>query len=192
MRLVLVVVSGPPGAGKTTLAARLGAEVGLPVFDRDDLKDAMFEVLGWSDREWSMKVGRASYVLLYSIIELLAQAGVSLIAETNFRNPDGGDSLRSIVAATGASLIEIHCSAAPDVLLRRFRERWESGGRHPGHVAGHFDLDRAETGEQFASGHPPLAIGDVLLEVDTTDPEKIDWDAITTHVRRALGENAWI
>ncbi|HEV7707307.1 MAG TPA: AAA family ATPase [Asanoa sp.] len=37
----LVVVSGPPGAGKTTLAHAIGREVGCPVVCRDEIKEGM-------------------------------------------------------------------------------------------------------------------------------------------------------
>jgi cytidylate kinase len=37
----LVVVSGPPGSGKTTLAHKLAAAVGCPAISRDEIKQGM-------------------------------------------------------------------------------------------------------------------------------------------------------
>lgn len=58
---VLVIVLGAPGAGKTTLARRIAAEIGWPLLVRDDIKEILFDTLGWSDRQWSRKLGGASW-----------------------------------------------------------------------------------------------------------------------------------
>ena len=46
MKRILLVVTGPPCAGKTTLAAQLGLELSLPVVHRDVLKEILFDTLG--------------------------------------------------------------------------------------------------------------------------------------------------
>jgi adenylate kinase family enzyme len=38
---VLVIVSGPPGSGKTTLAHKIAAALGCPAISRDEIKQGM-------------------------------------------------------------------------------------------------------------------------------------------------------
>jgi predicted kinase len=181
---LLVVVSGPPGAGKTTLARRLGADLGLPVFDRDDLKDSMFETLGWSDREWSQRLGLAAYELLYLIAERLLASGVSVILDTNFQRAALSDRLAAIRSRHQFEVVEVHCRAVPEVMAQRFRARWESGARHPGHT-GEFTDDDSFLAALNERDYRPVALGGVI-EVDTTDLEGVDLDGIVTRIGEEL------
>ena len=61
MKQTLIIVSGFSCSGKTTLASKIGNHFALPVLDRDDFKESLFDSLGYSDRQWSKKLGYASY-----------------------------------------------------------------------------------------------------------------------------------
>lgn len=76
-KLAVVIITGLPCTGKTTLARRIGSELSLPVVGRDDIKERLFESLGWKDREWSRMLGRASWDLLYYLVR--AGAGSDLL-----------------------------------------------------------------------------------------------------------------
>lgn len=80
----LILVSGPPAAGKTTLARRLAAEFSLPLINKDGIKELLFDKVGTSDYAWSQSLGRTSIALLHFFTERLLTANVSLIAESNF------------------------------------------------------------------------------------------------------------
>lgn len=92
----LLIVVGPPASGKTGLARRLAVDLRLPLLSRDDFKECLFDTLGsgWRvagmmtsdtpDREWSKRLGMASYALLWQALETNLSAGVATIVENNF------------------------------------------------------------------------------------------------------------
>lgn len=58
--MTLIVVSGAPGTGKSTVAAALAAGFGWPLLSLDPVKEALADVLGAGDQDWSNRVGDAA------------------------------------------------------------------------------------------------------------------------------------
>lgn len=146
----------------------------------------MFDVLGWKDRAWSQRIGAAAYELIYLIAERLVGRGVSAVFDTNFQRGITTDRIRGLGDRYRFGVVEVHCHADPRVLATRFRERWESGGRHPGHT-GEFTDEGAFVKAFDERDYRAVGIGRVI-EVDTTDVERIDWDCVISTVQTAMGE----
>ena len=62
-----VVVSGPPGSGKTTLAAALAPALGLPLIAKDTIKEALMAVLPVPDVVASRTIGTASVAAMLAV-----------------------------------------------------------------------------------------------------------------------------
>jgi predicted kinase len=185
---LLVIISGPPCTGKTTLGKRLADDLRLPFFNKDGIKEVLFDTLGWKDRDWSRKLGTASYELLYHSVEAMVRAGKPLVVESNFTNGPATTRLLQMKARYGAETLQIQCITNGEVLLNRFKERAESGERHPGHVdTSTYD----EMRDILLKGrHAPLDIGGPVIEVDTTDFAAIQYNQILSQVQSWLGQRS--
>jgi predicted kinase len=129
----LLIVNGLSGTGKSGIARRLAGDLGLPCIGNDQLKEVLFDTLGWSDLEWSKKLGTTSSAVLWSVSRSMVEAGKSLVIEGAFHATEDGPRLRGLREQFNPRIAEIHCYASRDVLVRRVKERAESGDRHPGH-----------------------------------------------------------
>ncbi len=118
---VLVLVSGAPGSGKTTLARRLAEELAFPLLTRDGLKETLLDVLGAPDRPASQRLGSASYALLYAVLDALVGTIPGVIAESNFARGRSEGDLRPLVARARAVLL--HCGTTPEEVERRIVAR---------------------------------------------------------------------
>src|SRR5579862_3139246 len=124
---LVVVVTGPPAAGKTTVARGIAERLRLPLLTKDTVKEALFDELGVGDLAWSARLGAATYVVLEALVEESVLAGASLVLEGNFVR---GSRLETRLAALPARFVQIHCSAPLELLVERYAAR----ERHPGHV----------------------------------------------------------
>jgi predicted kinase len=193
----LVLVSGPPAAGKTTLAVPLAAELGFALLAKDRIKETLHDALGFeADLAWSRRLGAATMDLLWA----LAADSPAAVLEANFWPDDPRHGER--VQALGARTVEVYCSCPIEECLRRYAAR--AASRHSVHV-----LDRelrlaANTatsgeatapavpvladeplGETFARSARPMRLGPVVT-VDTT--RTVDVAALAASVQQLLAE----
>ena len=182
----LVIVTGPPASGKTTLGRTLAARLNMPFLYKDGIKETLFDTLGWSDREWSRKLGVATYALLFHLLEMELAAGRSLVVESNFDAERAGPSFLALRERYSFHPVQVCCVADGAVLLERFRSRAATNERHPGHVEA---PNMAVFEPVLLRGRlDPLPLDGPIIEVDTTDFAQVDAEAITRGVLTKLGD----
>jgi AAA domain-containing protein len=166
-----VVVSGPPGSGKTTLARAIAPALGLPLIAKDTIKQALMAVLPVPDIETSRILGRASVAALLAV----AAETEGAVLESVWHRSRSLAGLRRLPG----NLVEVFCCCDPQIAARRYAFR--STTRAPGH----FDADRARDELWNDEVAQPVAGGWPVIEVDTTRP--IDIKPLAERVRAAAG-----
>jgi len=173
-----VVVAGIPGSGKTTLAGPLAQELQLPLLSKDTIKEALFDVLGTGDLEWSQRLGRASHRIMYAV----AAESQGAVLESHFWRGLSEPDLRAL----SAPMIQVYCRCPPELAAERYRQRITSADRHPGHLPEH---QTEEVTRAWREAEPqPLDLDGVLIEVDTSKP--FESDAIAALAGRIKDELA--
>jgi predicted kinase len=182
LKPLLIIVAGPPCSGKTLLGRRIAQEFRFPFVNKDDIKESLFNRLGWKDDDWSRLLSLASFDLLYYFVAAQIAVGRSLVVEGNFKTEVDTEKFLALKEHFDFEPLQVQCQAQGEVLAQRFRER--IGQRHPGHVD-HEIYERLEP-VLLKGRHEPLNIGGQLIEVDTTDLQTIDYNRIFDVIRAAL------
>jgi predicted kinase len=170
----VVLVSGAPGAGKSTMAGPLAAELRFALLSKDRIKETLHDGLGapWPDLAWSRRLGGAAMELIWA----LAAQAPDVVLEANFR--PGSDYERSRITALAAGdgdLVEVYCRCPVEVAMARYEQRASSS--HPVHVV------TALTAEFMAEFDRPVGLG-ALVVVDSSSP--VDVAAVADEVRERL------
>ncbi len=172
----LILISGPSGSGKSYLAKYISEQLHIPYFSKDIFKELLFDTVGWSDKEWSSKLGAAAIQTLYLAIDQELKNGRSVIAEANFKPEFNKEPIEKFVELYDTKVLELHCYADVKVLKDRAHKRVESEERHPGH------MDKELFEKYFdPTLHSPVNVGEVI-KIDTNDFGTVDYSEIVKKV----------
>ena len=140
---MLIIVSGAPATGKSTLAHTLGRAIGCPVISRDEIREGLVHA-GAADDGYLV-----TYRLFTEIVVKLVNAGATVVAEAAFQHHNWRPLL-----GIGPTRI-VRCVTGPEVARSRVLIR-PARPAHPGRPVG-------------VSDWVPISSPAPTLIVDTTD-----------------------
>jgi predicted kinase len=184
MRPLIIIVTGRPAAGKSTLAKWLSYELKLPLVSKDSIREELFDCLGWKDRKWAQELGKASVDMMFYFANAELEVGRSIIMDNSFYPPVSNPRFQALKDQYHAESIQIVCDSDRETLFHRFRDRADAGIRHPGHG----DHDVLEELYVYLCNNSlqVLEIGGTVLKVNTTDFSSIDYQEILQQVKELL------
>jgi len=161
----LVVVSGPPGSGKTSVAHALGQAIACPVICRDEIKEGMVHAYG---DDFMPGVGdpltRRAFPVFFEVLRVLLTAGVTVVAEAAFQDGNWRKGLEPLVGL--AKVVVVQCSVEEAVARERIERRRATTASRRAHADS--QLLAREDPRAFAS-FERLSIPVPSIVVDTTD-----------------------
>ena len=193
----MIVLTGMPASGKSTVAAKLADALSLPVLAKDEFKEALFDTIGFSCYAEKRKLDHAANAVLLKAAEAMLRNGRSLIIDNNF---DGAaaEALNALTERMGARCVTVFFGGDTEAFYRRSVERDRLHLRHLGHVVQeHYplhegdspdhDMTREEFREKFEKrGMADVRLNGIRIEIDATEPAAIDTDRLIQEIRTVL------
>lgn len=177
----LLVVSGPPASGKTTLAHALAQALHCPAICRDEIKEGL--VLGAEPESFAPQRGDAANhratAAFFDVVELMLQRGVTLVAEAAFQHHRWAPRLTAFGELADVRII--NCVADDAVARLRRRQRWID---EPWRRRFHADPDPERMAEMDTRAvdppgeYRPIGLDLATLVVDTSDGYRPEFDEI--------------
>ncbi|MEE8168463.1 MAG: AAA family ATPase [Candidatus Hydrothermarchaeales archaeon] len=115
---MLVLITGLPGTGKSTISYRLARNIRASVLRTDEVRKRILEPLTYSEEEKELV-----YKATFLIAEHLLRARRNVIIDGTFYKMELRRRIYSIAAATRSEMTVVECIAPESVIKRRMERR---------------------------------------------------------------------
>lgn len=181
---LLVVVTGCPGSGKTTLAHTLARKVGCPAICRDEIKEGFVNTMESSHESLGKDVNQGIYTTFFEILDFFLSKQITLVAEAAFQHNLWASPLERLSQTARIKIVV--CTIDPHLARMRFIQR---GLSDPNRLRFHGDwgVRAAQKGIELPLGSydPPL-LPIPTLKVDTSDRYCPNLDDIESFLLKGL------
>ncbi len=161
-RATLMVVTGVPGAGKTTLGLELAKALGVPFVSLDSIKESLYSTDAWSRDRHELRL--AAEVEL--VVQLDAVVG-SVVVDIWIAPERDTDRITTLLRKQRRDIVELVCRVPADVAVERYAGRQRSGPHRPA------DASTLHRIQEAVEHFEPMGIGR-CIEIDTSRPVDID------------------
>ncbi len=183
----LIIIHGAPGSGKTYASRWLSQQLSIPLLSKDDIKEELYNHFDYQTVDQSIKIGAASFELLWLWLSKLMPFGQNLLIETAFYAKYNQPKITELAHSHNYQIIQVFCQADEDVRHQRFVDRAHGPDRHPGHMDKQRLADLInQPGQSADQQYQPLDLPGSLFFLDTTDFDKIDYQLLLDQINKEL------
>lgn len=195
----IIIVAGLPGSGKSSFAEWLAKKTGITMISKDEIKEVLFDTVGFKNREGKTRLNNASLELMFYVTKILLNQGENVILENNFEN-NAYPLFEKLTSEFDVNIVNIFVGGDSKTIYERFVTRNMDPNRHRGHVisteypepAGKEEIPEPPIDyETFYSrfkerGMMDFHIGDSIIKVDATDFNKVSYNKILEMLYKKL------
>ena len=198
MKGALIIVTGPPGSGKTSFSERI--HMHFPDFtflSYDTVKEDFFDMYGFNNLQEKDLVNALSLEEFYHVLNEKMQSQTKLLIEYPFCKKHEKE-LRRLVSRYKYSCVTVILSGSFEILYMRSINRDMNTKRHPGHLAKCYHKNMVVLPEDMINRITLETFKDTCIKknynirignsftVDVSDYKEIDYNRIFLQIDVAL------
>jgi predicted kinase len=181
----LILISGYPASGKSTIAKEVANHFNLPIISKDDIKEFLsdnFQIVAPSETK---ELNDFSRSLVPFFAGKILRTHQSVVVDMNFNRESDADDFKKRVNVE-CKIVQIVCEAPRDLIIQRFRDRALEGNRHKVHPETQSDPEQFMS--NFLDSANVVIVSDQVVKVNTTDFEKVDYVTIFKSIQELIAQ----